>query len=100
MNAAVDSQLSDSTSRTLLERIKLRDPDAWRRFVGLYGPTLAERSAPWRPRRLAVAAVDAGTLPCRPCEQRVCVPGDFRCLTGVPAGTVRDAARRLLESAS
>ena len=65
-------------------------------IVGLYGPTLPERSAPWRPRRLAAAAVDAGALPCRPCGQRVCAPGDFRCLTGVPADTVRDAARRLL----
>ncbi len=68
-------------------------------IVGLYGPTLPERSAPWRPRHLASAAVDAGALPCRPCEQRVCVPGDFRCLTSVSAATVRDAARRLLEAA-
>jgi lipopolysaccharide heptosyltransferase II len=67
-------------------------------IVGLYGPTLPERSAPWRPRHLASAAVDAGALPCRPCEQRVCVPGDFRCLTHVPADMVRDAARRLLEA--
>lgn len=29
---------SGSTSRTLLERIKLRDPAAWRRFTELYGP--------------------------------------------------------------
>jgi lipopolysaccharide heptosyltransferase II len=69
-------------------------------IVGLYGPTLPERSAPWRPRGLAVAAVDAGTLPCRPCQQRVCAPGDFRCLTTVTADTVRAAARRLLERAS
>jgi lipopolysaccharide heptosyltransferase II len=67
-------------------------------IVGLYGPTLPERSAPWRPRHLPVVAVDAGTLPCRPCEQRVCAPGDFRCLTSVPAIRVRDAARRLLEA--
>jgi len=67
--------------------------------VGLYGPTLPERSAPWRPRRIPTASVDAGVLPCRPCDQRVCAPGDFRCLTGVPAETVRDAARRLLETA-
>jgi len=67
--------------------------------VGLYGPTLPERSAPWRPSRIPTASVDAGVLPCRPCDQRVCAPGDFRCLTGVPAETVRDAARRLLEIA-
>ena len=69
-------------------------------IVGLYGPTLPERSAPWRPRDLATASVDAGTLPCRPCEQRVCVPGDFRCLTGIPAARVLEAAERLLASSS
>ncbi len=66
--------------------------------VGLYGPTLAERSAPWRPRHLKTESIDVGVLPCRPCEQRVCVPGDFRCLTGISAATVRAAAERLLEA--
>ena len=48
--------------------------------VGIYGPTLAARSAPWRPRR-DPDAVDRDAvedLPCRPCDQRVCAPGDFR----------------------
>jgi len=67
-------------------------------IVGLYGPTLAARSAPWRPAALRTASVDAGTLPCRPCDQRVCAPGDFRCLTGVPAAAVRAAAEELLRS--
>jgi ADP-heptose:LPS heptosyltransferase len=67
-------------------------------IVGLYGPTPAERSAPWRPRTLRTAAVDVGSLPCRPCEQRTCVPGDFRCLTGISAATVHAAAERLLEA--
>lgn len=66
-------------------------------IVGLYGPTLPERSAPWRPRTLPTASVDAGELPCRPCDQRACAPGDFRCLTRVGAPAVRDAALRLLE---
>jgi ADP-heptose:LPS heptosyltransferase len=66
--------------------------------VGLYGPTLPVRSAPWRPSRLPMASVDAGVLPCRPCDQRVCAPGDFRCLTRVTAADVRDAAERLLEA--
>jgi len=66
--------------------------------VGLYGPTLAERSAPWRPRRIPTASVDVGVLPCRPCEQRVCVPGDFRCLTGITAARVAEAAAQLLEA--
>lgn len=30
----------DSTSRTLLERIRIRDAEAWQRFVHLYGPTI------------------------------------------------------------
>jgi predicted lipopolysaccharide heptosyltransferase III len=68
-------------------------------IVGLYGPTLAERSAPWRPETIPVASVDGGVLPCRPCDQRVCAPGDFRCLTHIPAEAVLAAAERLLESA-
>lgn len=64
--------------------------------VGLYGPTLPERSAPWRPLSIPTASVDAGTLPCRPCDQRVCVPGDFRCLSHISAASVLDAAERVL----
>ena len=64
--------------------------------VGLYGPTLAERSAPWRDRAIPTVSVDAGALPCRPCDQRVCAPGDFRCLSGIPAERVIEAAERLL----
>lgn len=30
----------DSTSRTLLERVRLHDPEAWRRLVHLYGPVI------------------------------------------------------------
>jgi RNA polymerase sigma-70 factor (ECF subfamily) len=32
------SEVGDSTSATLLERVHRRDPDAWRRFSALYGP--------------------------------------------------------------
>lgn len=67
--------------------------------VGLYGPTLQERSAPWRPRDLRTASIDAGALPCRPCDQRVCAPGDFRCLTWVTPQHVIDAAERALTRA-
>ena len=67
-------------------------------IVGLYGPTLAERSAPWRPDTIPVVSVDGGALPCRPCYQRVCAPGDFRCLTSIPPEAVRAAAERLLET--
>jgi lipopolysaccharide heptosyltransferase II len=65
-------------------------------IVELLGPTLAERSRPWRDARWFSEAVDAGTLPCRPCAQRRCVPGDFRCLTGIGADRVIAAAERAL----
>ena len=68
-------------------------------IVGLYGPTLPARSAPWRPPQLAVASIDAGDLPCRPCDQRVCAPGDFRCLTAIEPAAVLRAAERILEGA-
>ncbi|MBI4486808.1 MAG: glycosyltransferase family 9 protein [Acidobacteria bacterium] len=65
-------------------------------IVGLYGPTLPIRSAPWRaPERIA-EAVEILDLPCRPCDQRVCAPGDFRCLTWVRPEQVIDAAERAL----
>jgi predicted lipopolysaccharide heptosyltransferase III len=65
-------------------------------IVALYGPTLPARSQPWRPSELPSEAVDAGVLPCRPCDQRVCAPGDFRCLTRIVPETVVSAAERLL----
>jgi len=64
--------------------------------VGLYGPTLPERSAPWRPLSVPTASVDAGALPCRPCNQRECLPGDFRCLSHISATSVLEAAERVL----
>ena len=41
-------------------------------------------------------SVDAGELPCRPCDQRVCEPGDFRCLTSITPAQVLEAAERAL----
>ena len=65
-------------------------------IVGLYGPTLPIRSAPWRPAARITESVDAGELPCRPCDQRVCEPGDFRCLTSIKPAQVVEAAERAL----
>ena len=65
-------------------------------IVGLYGPTLPIRSAPWRAETCITESVDAGELPCRPCDQRVCEPGDFRCLTAITPGHVVEAAERAL----
>jgi predicted lipopolysaccharide heptosyltransferase III len=64
--------------------------------VALFGPTLPERSLPWRDPSIPAMAVDVGPLPCRPCHQRHCVPGDFRCLTGITVEAVLDACRRAL----
>lgn len=66
--------------------------------VGLFGPTLAERSMPWRDPQWRAEAVDAGPLPCRPCRQRTCAPGDFRCLTQIDPARVATAAERAIDS--
>jgi ADP-heptose:LPS heptosyltransferase len=68
-------------------------------IVALYGPTLRERSEPWRDGRLVSEAVEPGPLPCRPCAQRACAPGDFRCLADTPAEAVVSAAERALARA-
>jgi lipopolysaccharide heptosyltransferase II len=65
-------------------------------IVALLGPTLAERSMPWRSAKWFAEAVDMGPLPCRPCHQRTCVPGDFRCLTGITPERVVEATERAL----
>jgi ADP-heptose:LPS heptosyltransferase len=65
-------------------------------IVALLGPTLRERSMPWRDSRWYAEAVDAGPLPCRPCDQRRCAPGDFRCLTTITPQQVLDAAERAM----
>jgi len=64
--------------------------------VALFGPTLAERSLPWRDPAIPSLGVDVGPLPCRPCHQRTCVPGDFRCLTGITVPMVLEACQRAL----
>jgi ADP-heptose:LPS heptosyltransferase len=67
-------------------------------IVALLGPTLPERSMPWRDAAIPSRAIDAGPLPCRPCHQRHCVPGDFRCLTSIAPARVITAAQELLEN--
>jgi lipopolysaccharide heptosyltransferase II len=67
-------------------------------IVGIYGPTLPERSAPWRDPRTVTESVQVEGLPCRPCEQRTCAPGDFRCLTRLDPDMVIAAAERALST--
>lgn len=61
--------------------------------VALFGPTLPARSMPWRDPSVPAMALEPGPLPCRPCHQRTCVPGDFRCLTATTPEHVIAAAR-------
>jgi lipopolysaccharide heptosyltransferase II len=69
-------------------------------IVALYGPTLPARSAPWRPREWPSQPVEITGLECRPCDQRVCAPGDFRCLGWIQPHQAVAAAERLLKSES
>jgi len=65
-------------------------------IVGLYGPTLPATWAPWRPPDRVTIPLEVEGLPCRPCDQRVCAPGDFRCLTTLAPERVAEAALRCL----
>lgn len=67
--------------------------------VAIFGPTLPERSMPWRDPAVPAVAVEPGPLPCRPCHQRHCVPGDFRCLTSITSDEVLRAAREIISKA-
>jgi lipopolysaccharide heptosyltransferase II len=66
--------------------------------VGLYGPTLPVRSSPWRDPAIPSEAAEVSGLACRPCNQRACVHGDFRCLTTLEASAVVAAAERALSN--
>ncbi|MGE0361343.1 MAG: glycosyltransferase family 9 protein [Vicinamibacterales bacterium] len=66
-------------------------------IVALFGPTLPARSMPWRAPSNPAVALEPGPLPCRPCHQRRCEPGDFRCLTAITPDAVLAAAAPLVE---
>jgi lipopolysaccharide heptosyltransferase II len=65
--------------------------------VALYGPTLPVRSTPWRNPAIATESVEIEGLACRPCDQRVCAPGDYRCLTTMTPQHVLAAVERALK---
>jgi lipopolysaccharide heptosyltransferase II len=65
-------------------------------MISLYGPTLPARSAPWRSAEWRSAAIEVHGLECRPCDQRVCAPGDFRCLLRIEPREVIEMAERLV----
>jgi ADP-heptose:LPS heptosyltransferase len=64
--------------------------------VAIYGPTLPARSTPWRNPSIPTESIEITGLPCRPCDQRVCAPGDYRCLTTITPADVIVAAERML----
>jgi ADP-heptose:LPS heptosyltransferase len=65
-------------------------------IVAIYGPTLPARSTPWRNPSIPSESIEIADLPCRPCDQRVCAPGDYRCLTTIKPADVVVAAERML----
>jgi len=65
-------------------------------MVVIFGPTTPQVWGPWRDPAVPTEIVDVGPLPCRPCDQRVCEPGDFRCLRDIRPEAVVNAAARAL----
>ena len=61
-----------------------RGDDARRRWSRCSGRRCRSVRCRGAIRAVGADRVDAGPLPCRPCHQRACVPGDFRCLTRIP----------------
>lgn len=56
-------------------------------IVAFFGPTLPANFAPWR-RRAVLLEKD---YDCRPCKQRTCAAGDFRCLRAISVDEVYTA---------
>jgi ADP-heptose:LPS heptosyltransferase len=64
-------------------------------IVALFGPTDPAHFAPWRTEnRLTILQKD---LQCRPCRQRGCVSGDYRCLLGISPAEAAEACEKRLE---
>ncbi len=61
-------------------------------IVAVFGPTLPEHFAPWKAR----AVVLQKAMDCRPCRQRSCVTGDYRCLKSITPEDVFAACRTFL----
>ena len=64
-------------------------------IVAYFGPTLPAHFAPWRPQGNRVVILEKN-LACRPCKQRECLTGDFRCLLTITPAEVFAACRPFL----
>jgi heptosyltransferase-1 len=63
-------------------------------IVALFGPTLPANFSPWQARATLVEK----TLDCRPCKQRRCLTGDFRCLQSITVDEVLKACQQYLQA--
>jgi len=62
-------------------------------IVALFGPTVPANFSPWNARSVLIEK----NLDCRPCKQRECIHGDFRCIQEIHPQEVLDAGLSLLE---
>jgi heptosyltransferase-1 len=62
-------------------------------IVALFGPTHPAIFSPWKARAVLVEH----DLECRPCRQKECVPGDFRCIRDIRPHEVFEACLAFLE---
>jgi len=66
-------------------------------IVAYFGPTLPAHFGPWRPGLdPARTVILQKSLDCRPCRQRACVTGDFRCLRTISPAEVFSACAPFL----
>jgi ADP-heptose:LPS heptosyltransferase len=64
-------------------------------IVAYFGPTLPAHFGPWRPGGEPTVILEK-SLPCRPCPQRRCETGDYRCLLEITPEEVFAASRPFL----
>jgi heptosyltransferase-1 len=62
-------------------------------IVALFGPNLSAYNAPWQTK----ATIIEKELDCRPCDQRNCISGDFRCMRRITAKEIYGACLPYLD---
>jgi lipopolysaccharide heptosyltransferase II len=63
-------------------------------IITYFGPTLPAHFSPWRSRHTILQI----QLECRPCPQRKCIHGDYRCIRSISPETVYQACLKYLKS--